>query len=836
MPTVPRLNAPSRQRRRSPKLSRPLRFESLEIRRLMIAEAAAFELSQNLSTEGLTGNISGEVFWGDGQKTNVTGLGTNETGKLKIKFDYSLDTRGFFKQAGSKAALEYAANSFVSLFADELEATGTHPDVNVTPVIDHPTTGVQNFEVSSKRNVRIAANEVLIFAGSRNFDNERGLGPSVAAVGGIGSLNVSIKNPATFFSCGTLTQTQCNNQAQAKLDSIVDDLRSRGQTGSLKKSPDDFAAVVGSIAFDQPRDFYFGTDPEKIGKNQTDFISIAIHELAHAFGFGLAPSWNRLVNGSRFDGTNANQAYEGDGKVPLTTAHWAQSVANIQSTNMTPQIDVRARGLSTLDLAGMYDIGWEKLESTTAKINQTHVYADDGQYLVTVVLRGSTSGTLTHEIRTVNVTNVAPSLTSVGNQTVEVGKAITLDPIGTITDPGFSTPNGDPASEETFSYSIDWGDGTIDDGNATVTTNGKADGTLTSAKFKGTHVYETTGVKTVKLRVFDDNQGSDEKTFTITVTPKPELSLKVSKSAVDENAGNAAATLTITRSGPAKTFNQTITVASSDTTELTVDATAVIPAGESSVTIPLNAVNDNLLDGTVAVELTASGGGVESGRVTIDVRDEESLTAALSSDSVVEGGSAVNLTIRRSNTDTDEELVVSALGFLASQIDLPREFTIPAGQASVRIPVIAVDNDVAAAPKSLNLVFRNDLYTQGSATLEVLDDEPPVFQNPENRYDVNGLNGTSANDALIIINELGRRQDNVDLDPTSEKPDPYFLDVNGDYKVTARDALIIINQIARESNATSEDEAAGAPTPVVDRTKDETLWSQLADEAIGQMF
>src|SRR5262249_39828549 len=96
---------------------------------------------------------------------------------------------------------------------------------------------------------------------------------------------------------------------------------------------------------------------------------------------------------------------------------------------------------------------------------------------------------------------------------------LTLPSIGTFSDPGFDNPdNPNGASQETFTFSINWGDGTAQDsGSATVDTPGSA-GTPTSGHFGGSHVFADDGAYTVTVTVPDDNGGSDQKTFTVTVT------------------------------------------------------------------------------------------------------------------------------------------------------------------------------------------------------------------------------------------------------------------------------------------------------------------------------
>ena len=69
-----------------------------------------------------------------------------------------------------------------------------------------------------------------------------------------------------------------------------------------------------------------------------------------------------------------------------------------------------------------------------------------------------------------------------------------------------------------------------------------------------------------------------------------------------------------------------------------------------------------------------------------------------------------------------------------------------------------------------------------------------AWQNPVNRFDVNGRDGVTASDALLIINRLRERDPN--LPPVNNEPDRFY-DVNGDGRVTAADALQVINELAR---------------------------------------
>ncbi|NCQ69135.1 MAG: tandem-95 repeat protein [Microcystis aeruginosa W13-16] len=100
----------------------------------------------------------------------------------------------------------------------------------------------------------------------------------------------------------------------------------------------------------------------------------------------------------------------------------------------------------------------------------------------------------------------------------------------------------------------------------------------------------------------------------------PSLSLAIDKDIIAENAGNNAATATITRS-IITDEDLIITLNSNDTSEITVPNQVIIPANQASATFTLNAVNDNIPDGIQNVTITATATGFSQGTDTINVAD-----------------------------------------------------------------------------------------------------------------------------------------------------------------------------------------------------------------------
>jgi len=141
-------------------------------------------------------------------------------------------------------------------------------------------------------------------------------------------------------------------------------------------------------------------------------------------------------------------------------------------------------------------IGWDFGDGSpvvTGTLTPTHVYADNGDYTVTLTVTDDDGGVGTDTL-IVTVYNVAPTVDAGADQTVYSGETVSFS--GSFTDPG---------TLDTFTIEWDFGDGTP-----------KATGTLTP-----THVYLAAQDYTVTLTVTDDDGGVGSDTLTITVKRIP---------------------------------------------------------------------------------------------------------------------------------------------------------------------------------------------------------------------------------------------------------------------------------------------------------------------------
>jgi PEP-CTERM motif len=251
--------------------------------------------------------------------------------QVVLQFDYSLDANNFFNgHADRQLALQTAGQILAGRLTDSLSAITPGGGNTWTAVFPNPATG----NLTNLTDLSIPANVIRVYTGGRALGTGGELGE-----GGPGGLSAS----------GT----------QAFLDTV----QGRGQPGALgaANSRTDFGPWGGSVAFDTGTNWNFSVVSGPTA-GQSDFLSVALHELGHLLGFGTAPSFQNRSNAANFfTGTSASFLY--DGNVPLTSdhGHWASGVNyGGQEAAMTPSILVGTRKAFTeLDFAGLRDLGWQ---------------------------------------------------------------------------------------------------------------------------------------------------------------------------------------------------------------------------------------------------------------------------------------------------------------------------------------------------------------------------------------------------------------------------------------------------------------------------------------------
>jgi hypothetical protein len=81
-----------------------------------------------------------------------------------------------------------------------------------------------------------------------------------------------------------------------------------------------------------------------------------------------------------------------------------------------------------------------------------------------------------------------------------------------------------------------------------------------------------------------------------------------------------------------------------------------------------------------------------------------------------------------------------------------------------------------------------------------------TWQNPADRFDVDGRDGVTAGDVLDLVNYINSHPGNPAVPPSPAVPPPYY-DVTGNGFITADDVLQVINEINRRIAGAGEGEA-----------------------------
>jgi hypothetical protein len=250
-----------------------------------------------------------------------------------ITIDYSFDANNFFDSQVKKDLMQLAADSIASRLTDSLLAIEPGPsglgfDNTWTASFTHPATGDEGTVID----LMVPSDTLILFVGGRN------LAGSTIGFGG----------PGGYDSSGT--------------NEFLEAIAARGQDGSLLSPATDFGPWGGSITFDSDTNWFFGESIEGIGAAQSDFLSVAQHEVGHVLGMGTSAAWGTYVVGSNFTGPASMNANDGNAVVLNSDlSHWSQGTqSDGREATMTPAILNGTRGLFTnLDFAGLDDIGWD---------------------------------------------------------------------------------------------------------------------------------------------------------------------------------------------------------------------------------------------------------------------------------------------------------------------------------------------------------------------------------------------------------------------------------------------------------------------------------------------
>ncbi len=176
-----------------------------------------------------------------------------------------------------------------------------------------------------------------------------------------------------------------------------------------------------------------------------------------------------------------------------------------------------------------------------------------------------------------------------------------------------------------------------------------------------------------------------------------------------------------------------VSLVSSDTTELQLPASIIIPAGETSAAFTGTIPDDDEIDGPQTVMVTASATGWTEARASLTILDNESLdlTVTVPANAWENAGVLTNAGSVQISGLLQTNLVVSLFSSAPERLVIPATVTIPAGQTAGVFELMPVDNSVQDHDRTITITSSAPGFGDGTGSILILDDEtPPPPANP----------------------------------------------------------------------------------------------------------
>jgi uncharacterized repeat protein (TIGR01451 family) len=175
----------------------------------------------------------------------------------------------------------------------------------------------------------------------------------------------------------------------------------------------------------------------------------------------------------------------------------------------------------------------------------------------------------------------------------------------------------------------------------------------------------------------------------------------------------------------ALTSDLAVSLTSGDANRLTVPATVTIPAGDTSVPLPLTIIDNGLLYGPEAITIGATATGYAPCSATLTLHDD--LTAALSvslpASASEDAGVLTGAGTVTSSAPAQNAVVVQLASSDTTRVTVPATVTIPAGQTSATFNVTMHDDGVIDGNRPISVTAQMDNWTSGLATMTDIDDD-----------------------------------------------------------------------------------------------------------------
>jgi hypothetical protein len=201
-----------------------------------------------------------------------------------------------------------------------------------------------------------------------------------------------------------------------------------------------------------------------------------------------------------------------------------------------------------------------------------------------------------------------------------------------------------------------------------------------------------------------------------------------------QEGGSLAGTISIQR---ARSTALSVTLASSQPSQLDPGPPVIIPAGQTSVSFTVRGRQDDVIEGPLSVRITASAPGALNVERTVSLVDDDWPILTLTSDrTAVPESAGADAVMARLERDVSSPLPVTVwlVNSNPAAALVPASVVIPGGSRSVDFPIGVVDNALVDGAKTASI--RGEVRVSGAGTivqtaaldLSIGDDEGPALE------------------------------------------------------------------------------------------------------------
>ena len=317
------------------------------------------------------------------------------------------------------------------------------------------------------------------------------------------------------------------------------------------------------------------------------------------------------------------------------------------------------------------------------------------------------------------------------------------DPVA-IDDTGLTTPAITPIFIDATANDIDPDSDPLTITNASVVDPTKGVVQVVNNELVFVPFNGTTGPVEILYTIEDGNGGTDTASAFVDVQAPTPVNLTIAPAPgtpTDPVTGNpitaengTPAQIVITRDGPTDQA-LTVTLEDGDPTETNAPATAVIPAGSTSVTVDVPAQDDPDVDGPQTSTITATAPNANPAQINVIVNDDDvppvltiaplpgvPTDPATGNPVTSENGPLTFLVVTR-NGPTDQPLTVTLTSDDPSEATVPAQVVIPTGATSALVQVTPQDDPEVDGTQTPNITASAPNFPDATTPVDVADDD-----------------------------------------------------------------------------------------------------------------